>query len=121
MLKIQEQNGEIALWFSDESSFSLNPVSVYAWQKVAESVVLPAERGKVSSIIGFVRTNNDSQYYEFEGNMCSKLWIKIIDDFIDKKTNISKKTVLVIDNSSTHTASITVAKRKERFAAAMGG
>lgn len=85
---------------------------MYGWQKAGHSAVLPAEQGKVSSIMGFVRTNNDSQYYEFEGNMCSNLWIKIVDDFIDKKTSISKKTVLVIDNASTHTADITVAKKK---------
>jgi len=108
-LKVQEQKGEIALWFSDETSFSLNPNSMYAWQAPHSDISLPAQRGKVSSVLGFIRTNNESQFYDFSDNLCSHLWIKIVDDFVEEQPPMIK-TVIVVDNASTHKAKITQKK-----------
>jgi len=104
-LKGQEQKGEIDLWFSNETSFSLNPNSMYAWQAANSDIALAAQRGKVSTVLGFIRTNNESQFYDFQANLCSHLWIKIVDDFVEKQPPI--KTVILIDNASTHKAIIT--------------
>jgi len=86
---------------------------MYAWQRAGTETVLPAKRGKVSSILGFTRLNNDSQYYDFEGNLSSKLWVTLVDNFIVEKTDFPLKTVLVIDNATTHIPGICKLKRQE--------
>lgn len=111
-LKVQEDKGEINLWFSDESGFNLNPASVYAWLAPNSALCLPAEKVKCSSVLGFVKRNNESQFYTSESNMCSELWIKIVDNFVEELTakNALLETILrnviVIDNASFHKSKI---------------
>lgn len=112
-LKKQEEAQEVEVWFSDETSVQLNPNSHYAWHAPQQILTLPAKRTKVSNILGFIRRNNESEFYEFEGNIDSELWIKSVENFIDIRNQINPNTkkVIVIDCSSVHKAKIV----KEKF------
>ena len=105
-LLTREAKGEIELWFTDEAAFGLNPVSHYAWQTPGDGLVLPAERKKVASILGFIRRDNSAVFYDFAGNMTADLWMALTDDFISKRPS-GKQIVIVADNASTHKAKIT--------------
>jgi transposase len=115
-LKRREQASEIALWFSDETSFSLNPVSMYAWQPQKKGLVLPAERKKVSNVLGFIKGDNSSEFYSFTGNMTSELWVKTVDNFIEEQGIQAIPTYIVVDRASTHTAKL-VKSNTEKWAA----
>lgn len=64
-------------------------------------------------MLGFVQRNNSACFYDFQATMDSELWIRLVDDFIDKNTTYELKTVIVVDNASTHKANITILKIQE--------
>lgn len=108
-LRVMEQQGEIELWFYDESGFSLNANVPYAWQCKASEFTLPAKRGNVVTVAGFLRIDNSFEAYYAPGSMDTDLFIGYVEDFIKKR--VSKKTILILDRASFHTA----AKVKEKL------
>lgn len=108
-LRAMEQQGEIELWFYDETGFSLNTNVPYAWQHKASEFTLSAQRGNVVTVAGFLRTDNSFEAYYTPGSMNTDLFMGYIEDFIKKR--VSKKTILILDRASFHTA----AKVKEKL------
>lgn len=100
---------EIDLWFYDESSFHLNPTAPYAWQSKGSTFSLPAQRGNVITVAGFMRKDNSFEGYYHQGSMNQELFITYIDDFITNR--VKTKTVVIMDRASFHTA----AKVKEKI------
>ncbi|MDM8561332.1 IS630 family transposase [Candidatus Parabeggiatoa sp. HSG14] len=45
-LRQQDEDGEIELWYFDETGFDLQPTVPYAWQPKGEIIEVPSERGK---------------------------------------------------------------------------
>ena len=103
ILEAQAADGEYDLYFFDETHINLAPNVPYAWQPVGKTAPLPSQKGN-STILGFLSTAKQ----DFDGVICrgaanSKLIIKVFDNFASK---IKKKTVVILDNASIHTANV---------------
>ncbi len=108
---LQTLSAEIDLWFYDESSFHLNPTVPYAWQPKGSSFSLPAQRGNVLTVAGFMRKDNSFEGYYHQGSMDQELFIAYIDDFISNR--VKTKTVVVMDRASFHTSAKVKEKSKQ--------
>lgn len=98
-LKEQEQKGEIEIRYVDESGFCLIPYIPYAWQERKKKIEIKSQRSKRLNILGFLSRENNLEVYTFECSINSDVIVACIDKFCEKLT---KKTVLVMDNSSVH-------------------
>jgi len=99
---IQADNGELDFYYFDESGFTLEPCIPYAWQANNETIELPSSRSKRLNVLGFMSHRcDDFESYIVEGSVNSEVVIACVDAFAAK---ITKKTLLVIDNASTHTS-----------------
>lgn len=109
-LRLEAEQGLIRLWFYDESGFDLNPSSVYAWlppQNRAKEVFLPAQRGNVMTVAGFLNLDNTLEAYAQKGAMDSSDFIAYVDDFVIQQVkNTASKHIVVIDNASFHKSAI---------------
>lgn len=101
----QEAAGEVEVWFSDESGFHLNPNSMYGWQEkgvdTSKKVLLPAQRAKAINILGFIRTTNEGEFYEFSHAMDTSVFIQCVNSFIEKRAK-GKKMLLILDRATPH-------------------
>ena len=102
---------EIDLWFYDESGFDLNPASMYGWQAKGSELALPAQRGNVLTVAGFIQTDNSFEGYYHQGSLNQDLFIAYIEDFIEK--SVHRKTVVLMDRASFHTSAKVKQKLKE--------
>ena len=100
-LRCQELDGKIQLWFYDETGISLNPTSIYAWLPKDSACQLPAQRGNILTIAGFIQVDNTLQAYSCQGSMSSELFIEYVEDFL-KHYPPNKKTIVILDNASFH-------------------
>lgn len=99
-LKRSYEQGEIDLRYMDETGFCLIPYLPYAWQEKGDTIEIETQASKRLNVIGFMNRNNDLDVYTFECKINSEVIIACIDNFCEKLT---KKTVIIIDNSPTHT------------------
>jgi transposase len=98
-LKEQELIGEIEIRYVDESGFCLIPYIPYAWQDKKEKIEVKSQPSKRLNVLGFLTRKNQLEAYTFDCNINSDVVIACIDKFCEK---ITKKTVLIMDNSSIH-------------------
>lgn len=98
-LKQQETKGEIEIRYVDESGFCLIPYIPYAWQENKNKIEIKSQRSKRLNVLGFLSRQNELEVYTFECSINSDVIVACIDKFCEK---ITKKTVLVMDNSSVH-------------------
>lgn len=108
---LQALSGELDLWFYDESSFHLNPTVPYAWQPKGSTFHLPAQRGNVLTVAGFLTKDNHFEGYYHSGSMDQDLFIAYVADFIAKR--VHRKTVVIMDRASFHTAAKVKAKSQD--------
>lgn len=101
LLQEDHKQGKIRLVFYDESGISLNPNSVYAWLPKGSDAKLPAMRGNIMTIAGFMQTDNTTMIYTHEGSTTSEIFIAYVDDYL-KNSPCLTKTIVVIDNASFH-------------------
>ena len=101
----QEQKGKVEVWFSDKSSFHLNPNSMYGWQEKLKAAFkqafLSANRAKVVNILGFMRTNNEGEFYEFAQATDTSIFIACVNAFIEKRAK-RQKIFLILDRTTPH-------------------
>src|SRR5215467_9097682 len=100
-LQQQEDQGQIALYYFDESGFALDPTLPYAWQEPKSVIELPARKSGRINVLGFLNRQNDLQPFMFEGSLHTGVVIACFDTFCQ---TLTKKTVVVIDNASIHTS-----------------
>jgi transposase len=100
-LQIQEDQGQIALYYFDESGFALDPTIPYAWQEPKSVIELPARKSGRSNVLGCMNRQNDLHPFLFEGSIHTGVVIACFDAFCH---TITKKTVVVIDNASIQTS-----------------
>ena len=94
----QEQRAEkIRLWYYDESGFNLNLTAMYAWLPAKQTLKLPAQRGNILTVAGFLSDDNTLQAYAYQGSTTSQHFIKYVDDFI-KQYPPKMKTIIHVDN-----------------------
>lgn len=112
-LEQEQKEGKIHVWYYDEAGISLNPNSVYAWLPKQNAYELPAKRGNVLTIAGFLQTNNTLQAYSHQGSMTSELFIAYVEDFLQNYPP-SRKTIVILDNASFH-KSVAVKKKLKQW------
>ena len=112
LLRQQQQANNIQLWYYDESGFSLNPTAMYAWLPAKQTLQLPAQRGNILTVAGFLSNDNTLQAYAHQGSTTSQHFIKYMDDFI-KQYPPKLKTIILLDNASFHKSAQVKAKFKE--------
>lgn len=101
----QAAEGELALFYMDESGFSLQPVVPYGWQAPG------THRGNLSgthhrrlNVIGMLECNGAFDSFVFEGSVDTDVIIASIDAFLRRqRTQLGDlPIVLVLDNASIH-------------------
>lgn len=96
------ETGEIDLCYGDEMGVSRQAIVPYGWQPVGKSeAYVPATPSGNLTTLGFFYTDNRFEGYLQQGAMSSAMLIECVDDFAGRLT---KKTVLILDNASTHTS-----------------
>jgi transposase len=109
-LKKQAACGEIDLYYVDESGFCLIPYVPYAWQEKGETVEIKSYGKRRLNILGFLSVEHGLVAYTTEENIDSDIVIAFFDAFI---SNLTRKTVVVMDNSGYHTSRAIEAKLSE--------
>lgn len=101
-LRADAATGEFNLWYYDESGFCLQPVVPYAWQKIGETIRLPATHSPRLNVLGFL--NPAQQRFRslvIEGSVDSSVVVYAFDQLA---STIRKPTIVVVDNAPTHTS-----------------
>ena len=109
-LRKRESRGEIEIRYVDETGFCLTPYIPYCWQENKQTITVKSRRSKRLNVLGFLRKDNCLEAYTFYGSINSDVVIACIDNFCEK---ITKKTVLVMDNSSVHQNNLLWDKEEE--------
>ena len=100
-LQQQEDRGKVALYYFDESGFSLEPCLPYAWQETGKVIEVPSRKSGRINVLGFMNRKNDLHAYTFAQSITTDVVIACMHAFC--KT-IKQKTIVVMDNSSIHTS-----------------
>ena len=101
-LKQMTADGEIDLYFMDESGFNLTPCIPYAWQDIGRdgTIGIRSSHSKRINCLGFMSPSlNDLISFSYEGNIDSDFVIDAVDQFAE---TITKPVVVVTDNASIH-------------------
>ena len=98
-LQQQEDQGKIDIYYFDESGFTLDPYIPYAWQELGTVIEIPATKGTRINVLGLMNRKNDLHPYMFEQSINTAVVVACLNDFCK---NITKKTIVVMDNSSIH-------------------
>ena len=85
--------------YVDETGFCLIPYIPYAWQEQEQKIEVKSQQSKRLNVLGFLTKDNQLEAYTFNCSINSDVVITCIDKFCEQ---ITKKTVLVMDNSSIH-------------------
>lgn len=100
-LHAQEAKGELDVYYFDESGFNLTPEIPYAWQHIGETIGIPSGRSKRINVLAFCSKGLDFHSTTIQGHVDSQIVIEYFDQF---SLNITKKTIVIIDNASVHTS-----------------
>jgi transposase len=98
-LKRKDCEGEINLYYLDESGFSLIPSVPYAWQNIGEYLTINSQRSRRLNVLGILNRTNDLKAYVSLQSINSDVVIACIDTFFP---TVDKPTVIVVDQSSIH-------------------
>ena len=101
VLKAQEEEGELDLYYLDESGFCQIPYLPYAWQEKGQTIALESEHGKRLNVVGFLSRVHGLTAYTTEGRVTSELVIACLDAF---SNTLTRRTVVALDNASFHTS-----------------
>jgi transposase len=104
-------NGEIDLFYMDESGFGRSPYIPYAWQDKGATIELPCRDGNRINVMGMYSLMEGTLHVEMtDKNMSSA---KVVDFLEEFGKTVKKFTVVVLDNASIHTAKVVTEKLKE--------
>jgi len=109
-LKQLEDSGYIDLYFGDESHFGLTPNVPYAWQLKEKPLLLPAAKGKFLNVVGLMSRKNELFHQVLETTFNTDKIIDFMEGFVSQ---ISKKTVVILDNSPIHKSNKFMTKIQE--------
>lgn len=111
LLREASKNGEIDLFYFDETGFNLNPNMPYGWQPKGQQILLPAQRKKGWTVLGALNVETQKFHghiYQGAANSAT-----IIQFFEDLCTQITQKTIVILDNASIHKAQCVKDKQNE--------
>ena len=107
-LQVWADTGEIDLCYGDEMGVSRQAVVPYGWQPVGKSeAFMPATPSGNLTTLGFFYGDNRLESYVHQGAMSSAMFVKCVDDFASR---LSRKTVLILDNASTHKSALVASR-----------
>jgi transposase len=109
-LLLLEKQGELTVYFADESGFSLTPSIPYGWQPIGQYVGIVPQKTMQRNVFGFLSTANHFVGYDTMGTINADLMVAFMDDFAQ---NITQKTVIVLDNAPFHKSNQIQEKRLE--------
>ncbi|ACK64730.1 transposase (plasmid) [Rippkaea orientalis PCC 8801] len=109
-LKEQDKKGEIDLRYLDESGFSLMPYIPYAWQEKGSTITLKSSQSKRINVLGLMNRHHELYYEIYSSNINSQVVINFLDKF---SQNLSKQTVIIMDQASIHTSDNLLKKLEE--------
>jgi len=110
-LQDKDKNGEIDLYYFDESGFSLTPSVPYGWQNIGENVELPSSLSPRINVTGFLSPmKQELVSWTFQGKVDSDVVISVFDDFA--KT-LDKATWIILDNAPFHCSEKIIEKIQE--------
>lgn len=94
-----EERGYLQIYYGDESGFCLDPCLPYGWQPAQEYIKILAKKSKRLNVFGLLSKDNDLVAYSSTDSMNADLIIAFLDDFASQ---ITQKTVVVLDNAPIH-------------------
>lgn len=103
-------SGAIDLFFSDETGFSLVPNIPYGWQPIGEQITIRSSKDRVINLFGLLSPSGKLRCYATKGSINSDYIIECLDEIAHE---ITKNTVIVMDNAPWHTASKIREKEQE--------
>jgi transposase len=99
--KKREKQEEIEIRYFDESGFSLKPSIPYGWQENKERIALRSSQSKRLNVLGLMNQKNELFYEIRTGKIDSDVVINFFDKFSQQ---ISKPTVILMDQAPIHTS-----------------
>jgi transposase len=105
-----EDQGEINLYYLDETGFCLIPCVPYGWQDIGEYLTIPSRRSSRLNVLGIMNRNNHIETYVSAQSINSDVVIACIDTFFP---TVDKPTVIVVDQASIHTSNVILDKNEE--------
>lgn len=106
-LLMKEKQGEINVYYFDESCFKLNPCVPGAKQKTGENIEVPSSQSKSFNTLGFINRSCQFESFVFEGSINTDIVVACFDEF---SKIIDKPTYVLIDNAPTHTSDFFIAQ-----------
>jgi hypothetical protein len=104
-------NGEIDLFYLDQSGFGRTPYIGYAWQDKGRTLSVPCREGKRINVLGLFSLMAGTVQTEMKTeNITSTHVVNFLEGF---SATLSKFTVVVLDNASIHTAKAVIQKLPE--------
>jgi transposase len=103
LLHQQEAQGELDLYYFDETGLNLSPVVPYGWQKIGETHRLSSLSSRNHTVAGFMNKACHFYGFRFEGAATAVTTLKCMEEFL---TQITKKTIVILDNASIHRAKL---------------
>jgi transposase len=100
--RTQHEEGQIELWFFDETGFDLQPSVPYAWQPVGETLEIPSKPSRRLNVLGFLTVDNRYESFYVTGSVNTDVVIACFDAFAKMDCTIPR--VVLLDNASVHTS-----------------
>lgn len=105
-----EDQGQINLYYLDETGFCLIPSVPYGWQDIGEYLTLKSRRSSRLNVLGILNRNNHLETYVSAQSINSDVVIACIDAFFP---TVDKPTIIVVDQASIHTSDVLLDKVEE--------
>ena len=110
-LRRLEGAGRCQVLYGDESGFCLQPSLPYLWQKKGQTVGLPAQaHSRRLSVLGFLRQDGRLWSYPTQAKVTAQHLIESVEALLPE---LSRPTVLVLDNASIHRAKVVREKQAQ--------
>lgn len=95
----RSNNGEIDLYYGDETQISEEGYIPYGWQFKDENISIKSAKGKSINCFGIITRDNEFKYVTTYETINSNFIIEQIDRF---SYQLKKHTVIVLDNAKVH-------------------
>lgn len=105
-----EQEGQLDLFFTDESGFSLTPSIPYGWQPIGIQRSIRSAKDSVTNVFGLMSRNGKLKVFSTPQTINSDFILECVDQIAQ---SIQKPTVLVMDNAPWHRAEKIIQKCRE--------
>ena len=94
-----DSKGELMLYYADESHVCTNGYVPYGWQFKNEDIYIPSEKAARLNIFGMITKRNQYKGFTTQESINADKIVDYLDRF---SFNVTKKTVIVLDNASVH-------------------